>query len=372
MHRTNLLPILASAMFSCVSLTAQTQLSLPLHADAVDGHHSLGQPFGTPGFRTQILVDSSAMATNGALLNSIAFRTDRGSAPLAPQQIPNVTVELSQTSIVVGGMLDNFAANVTGTPTVVFSGTVNLPGSSVAFAGPQPWDIVINFTAPFTLSTGSGNLLIDIKGNNPTGGFPNHFLDAVQGGGSSTQFGTAGDNPSFDTLRLGAFVANGNSMDSRLYSPGHVIDFTSMLSFTQPPGVVAVGTAPQPVPVDLTPIGAPTNFLYIDPIVLAPHSWTASFIGWYSTFPVSVPGSPAMVGVTLYGQSVILEPAANALGLVLSNAVEVRVGDQAEQLPLQQLDAADPAAPTGALVDFGSTTTPDRGAVPIRFDGLFF
>jgi hypothetical protein len=372
MYRTNILPVLASAAIGCVALTAQQQLTLPLHADVVDGHHSLGQPFGTPGFRTQILVDGIAIAPTGAVLNSIAFRTDRPSAPLAPQQIQNVTVELSHTSAFVTGMSNQFSMNVTGATTVVFQGTVNLPGSSVGFAGPQPWDIVINFTTPFSYFNGLGNLLIDIKGNNPAGGFPNHFLDAVQGGGAATQFGTSGDNPTFDTLRLGAFTNGGNSTEARRYAPGHPIDFTSMLSFTQPPGVVALGIAPQPLPIDLGLIGAPTNFLYIDPIVLAPHAWTGSFIGYYSAYTLLVPGVPSLVGVTLYGQSAILEPSANALGLVLSNAVEVRVGDQFEQLPLQQLDAADPTAPTGTLVDFSFSPAPDYGSVPIRLDGIFF
>ncbi len=374
MHRTSSLPVLfiGSAAFAGAALTAQAQLSLPLHADVVDGHHSLGQPFGTPGFRTQILVDGTAIAANGAVLNGIAFRTDRPSAPLPPGQIPNVTVELSHSNAPIGGMSATFASNVTSLPAVVFQGTVNLPGSNVGFAGPQPWDIVITFPVPYQFTTAQGNLLIDIVGNNPAGGFPNHFLDAVQGGGSATEFGQGGDNPNFDQLRLRALTAGGNSAEARLYSPGQVIDFTSTLSFTSPPGVVALGTAPQPAPIDLTPLGAPTNFLYLDPIVLAAHAWTQSFIGWFSTFPVGIPNTPAVIGVTLYGQSAILEPTANALGLILSPAVEVRIGDQGEQLPLQQLDAADPTATTGTLVDFSFTTTPDYGSTPIRFDGVFF
>jgi hypothetical protein len=49
----------------------------------------------------------------------------------------------------------------------------------------------------------------------------------------------------------------------------------------------------------------------------------------------------------------------------------VRIGDEFEVLPLQQLDADDPLAPTGALADFGSVT-PEYGAVAVRFEGAFF
>jgi hypothetical protein len=369
MIRSNPLPVLASAALVGASLATQTQLPLPHHADVVEGHHSLAQPFGTPGFRTQILVDAQSIAPNGALLNSVAFRRDRPGSAIAPQRIPNVTVALSHTSVFVNGMSSTFAANVTGTPTVVFQGTVNLPGATMGLTpGPQPWDIVIPFASPFAFTTGAGNLLIDITASNPPGGQPTHWLDAVQGGGATSSFGASGVDP-FDNLYLGGHAG---SCTTRELSPGHTIVFTSSLMVTTRAGLLAVGTSPQPVPIDLTPFGAPTNFLYVDPIVLSPHAWTLGWFSWYSQFPVPVPNTASLVGTTLYGQSMIFEPAANPLGLVLSHAVELRLGDANEQLPLQQLNAADPAALAGTLVDWSFTATPDYGSVPIRFDGTYF
>ncbi len=371
MHRTLSLPFLAvgGAALGGAALTAQTQLSLPPHADSADGQHSLAQPFGTQGFRTQILVDGTAIALTGAVLNGIAFRTDRQSAPLAPGQVPNVTVELSHSNTFITGMSPTFASNVTSPPTVVFQGTVNLPGSNAGLAGAPPWDIAITFPVPYSFTTAQGNLLIEITGNNPPPtGFPDRYLDAMQGGGAATYFGTGGTNPN-DTLMLGVHAGNGTT---REVSPGNNIHFTTQLMIAPVPGVLALGSAPQPVPIDLAPIGAPTNFLYIDPIVLSAHSWTQGWINWYSDFAVPVPGTPALVGALLYGQTSVFEPAANPLGLVLSSAVEIRIGDQNEQLPLQQLNAPDPTAAIGTLVDFSYTTTPDYGSVPIRFDGTFF
>jgi len=102
-----------------------------------------------------------------------------------------------------------------------------------------------------------------------------------------------------------------------------------------------------------------------------PHSWQGSFIGWYTTAAVAIPNHPAFIGLPLYGQSVCFDPTANALGILTSEAGEVRVGDAFEQFPMQQVNAADPAAATGTLVNFGNISTPEFGAVPVMLEGIF-
>jgi hypothetical protein len=366
--RSTVLTLVAPLVLLAPGL-AQAFRTLPAYADAVDGHESLGLPFGKPGFRTQILVDAAALAPNGASLVALRFRADRWLASTAPAtQVPNVTVRLGATGMLQ--LVGTFATNVTAPATTVFQGAVSLPAQPIGNAGPLPWNIVIPFAQPLAVTPAAGNLLIDIVGNNPAAGSPSWFLDAAQAGGAATQFGVSGDHPSFDNLLL--FVATGNDLVPRRLAPGNTIDFLSSLFFTTAPGVVALGTAPQPAPIDLAPFGAPTNSLYVDPIVTAPHVWLPSPIGSLSTFALAVPNNPAFVGATIYGQSAILVPTANPLGLVTSHAVETRLGDALEVLPLQQLDAADPNAATGTVVDFGTATQPEPGAVVIRFDGTFF
>ena len=361
----------SAALIAALSpaLAAQTAQLLPSHADLAEGQPSLSLPFGVPGFRTQMLLDGSAVGASGAVLTGLRLRADRTSAPLAATSVPNVTVQLSHTSAFIGNMNGQFSLNVTGAVTTVFQGTVNLPAYQDGFAGPLPWDIVITFAQPFTFTTALGNLLIDITGNNAPAGTPNYWLDAVQAGGSATPYGRAGDNPSFDFLNL--VCSTGGSLEPRLISPGHVIEYSSTLSFTNPPGVLALGVAGFPAPVDLGPLGAPTHSLYIDPLVLSLHSWQQSFIGYYSTFLLPVPQNPLLIGERIFAQSALLDPTANALGLLTSQAIETRIGDQSEVLPMQQLDADDPAAVTGTLVDFGFTT-PSYGGVPILLEGVFF
>jgi hypothetical protein len=367
---TSVLPLATVLAIAAAALPAQTTRTLPVYADAVDGHASLGLPFGTPGFRTQIVVDGNSLAPNGAVLNGISFRADRWLAPVGATVVPNVSVALSHTNAVPGAMTTSFATHVTGPTTVVFQGNVNLPAQGLGAAGPLPWNVDIAFTQPFSFTTVQGNLLVDIVGNNAPGGTPSYSLDAVQGGGTATQFGVSGPNPSFDTLLL--VVATGNDLVPRQLSPGHTIDFVSTLFFTPEPGVLALGTTTPAAPVDLGPLGAPSNFLYVDPLLFAAHTWAPSFLGWFATFSLTLPSNPGLIGATVFAQSAILVPAANPLGVVLSHGVEVRIGDEFELLPLQQLDANDPNAATGTLVDFSFGPTPEFGAAAVRFDGTFF
>ncbi len=361
-------PLAVASTILCLCAPAQTFRPVPAHADIADGHRELSLPFGIPGFRTQILVDATQVGANGATLNSISFRADRLFSSFGPTQVPNVTIQLSRTNVAVGSLATTFASNVTGPTTVVFQGAVSLPAHQTGFGGPLSWDIVIPFAQPYSFANGQGNLLIDIVADNAGGGFATFFLDAMQAGGSATRFGTNGYN-SFWFLRE-LSVSTGGGLEPRLLAPGQTIDFVSKYAI-DPPGLLTLGTAPQSAPIDLGPFGAPTNFVYIDPIVLAPHSWVPATSGWQSTFQLAVPNNPAFVGATIYGQAVSVEPK-NALGLIFCHAVEVRIGDQFEVFPLQQLDATDPAAATGTLVDFGTGTQPEYGAVAIRFEGTFF
>lgn len=367
MHTTR--RFLFAALCAAPATLAQSQLPLPAQANDVDGHHSLSMPFGVPGFRTQILIDADAIAPVGAVLNGIRFRADRGSAPQAAVVVPNVTVTLSHNSLGFGGLQPVFANNVTGATTPVFTGAVTLPAQVESFAGPTGWDIVVQFAQPYTFTSAQGNLLIDIVGNNPASQPAEYWLDALQGGGSSTIYGRAGDDPSFDFLNL--VVSTNGFLDPRLLSPGRTIEFSSLQSFTQPPGFLALGFDGLPVPFDLGQIGAPTNAVYMTPVATVPHSWQQSFIGWYSTAAVPIPNDPAFVGLRLYGQSFTFSPAANALGLLSSAAAEVRIGDALEVFPMQQVDADDPAATTGVVVDFGFPN-PEWGAVALLLEGIFF
>ncbi|MBX3464021.1 MAG: hypothetical protein KF830_12685 [Planctomycetes bacterium] len=363
------LPLLAAAMLTAAAATAQSGWPLPYNAYLADGHESAALPFGVPGFRTQILLEGSAVGPNGAVLLGLRFRADRNSAPLAATSVPNVTVQIGETTVASLGT--TFAGNVTGPMQVVFQGTVALPAQVPGHAGPQDWDIVIPFAQSFVFTTQNGNLLLDIVANNPAGGFPTYWLDAVRPGGSATRYGEPGDNPSGDFLNLIAHT--GNDIDPRRIAIGGPIDFSTTLMFTNPPGLLALGIQPTPGPIDLGFLGATNQFLHVDPLLFVPHAWTQTFIGFASTFTLALPNDPAWIDDVIYAQSALLDPTANPFGLVLSHAVEVRLGDPAQAwIGMQQLDADDPAAAMGTLLDFAFVGTAEYGAVPLLLEGVQF
>ncbi|MFN3240099.1 MAG: hypothetical protein ACE37K_01160 [Planctomycetota bacterium] len=359
---------LAVLSSSCLlTLQAAAQVAVPAHAPLAEGHSSTSMPFGRPGFHTQIVIDASAVATNGAVLTGLRLRGDRPSAPLAATSVPNVTVTLSHTSAAPGTMSDTFANNVTSAGTVVFQGTVQLPAVPESYAGPLGWDIQVPVNS-FTFNASLGNLLIDIVGNNAAGQSASYYLDAERPGGSATSFGDGPPLSNFDYPYVLATVAGG--ADPLQFVPGSTIDLIVSTSFSQPPGVMALGTTGLNVPIDLGLIGAPGNEAYVDPILFTTLQWQGSFIGWNGIASVAVPNQPALVGTVLYGQGVLLDAPSNALGLITTEAVEVRLGD-ASPLLSQQLDASDPAAATGTLLDFGFGQ-PIYGAVPVLLEGTFF
>ncbi|MCB9884510.1 MAG: hypothetical protein H6838_03405 [Planctomycetes bacterium] len=366
--RTTTLPIVLFTAFATSLVAQSTSVAVPAHANQVDGQQSLSMPFGKAGFRTQLLVSANSVAATAGVISGLRFRADRASAPLAATSVPNVTVSLSHCSLGLGGLQTTFANNVTSAATQVFSGAVNLPAQATGYAGPMGWDIVITFPQPYVFTPTQGDLLIDIVGNNAANAPANFYLDAMQGGGSATKFGVAGDNPSFDFLNLVVGASGGRPRD---LSPGNTVEFTTTTGWTTPAGVTAIGFDGLPAPFDLGPLGAPTHSVYINPIATVPHSWQGSFIGWYTTAAVAIPNHPAFIGLPLYGQSVCFDPTANALGILTSEAGEVRVGDAFEQFPMQQVNAADPAAATGTLVNFGNISTPEFGAVPVMLEGIF-
>ena len=316
--------LLLLPMLAC-GLAAQSAASVPSHADLADGQYLTGLTLGTPAFRTQLLVDGFAASPNGGLLTGLRFRADRTMVPMSATSIPNVTVTLSETTVAVGAMSQTFAQNITGPTTVVFQGTVQLPAQPVANAGALPWDIVIPFSQQFLYQAALGNLLIDIQGLNPVcfGLCSTYWLDSTTAGGSTTQLGQAGDRPGGDAPIL--WLSTPGGQEPLEITIGNNIEFKTRLAGGGPPGLLALGTSAPPQPIDLGPLGAPTNLLWIDPIFTVPHAWNTS-LGFESRFLIGIPSQATLVGVLLYAQSMIFDPNANALGVVVSAAATGWIG----------------------------------------------
>lgn len=368
----SLTPLSVSLLAALAATVRAQDLTIPAHAALTDCHHSAGLPFGAPGFRTQFLVEAGAIAPTAAVLDGLRFRVDRSSVVDAAS-IPNVTVTLSHSTQSLGGVSDVFTNNVSEAPVVVFQGTVDLPANTGGNHGAMPFDIHLPFVQQFVYIASQGNLLIDIVGDNAADAFPSYWLDAAEPGGSVTHWGQMGDDPNGDSLYLSVASGTGLDLDPAQMVVGGTIYLFANRSFSQPAGLMGLSLTAMPAPLDLSSIGAPTNFLYIDPQALVPLSWTQTFIGFAAAVALPTPNDLSLVGTIVYAQSAVLEPAANPYGAITSGAVEVRLGDPFETMPVRQLDATDPNAVTGTLLDFSFGFGPARyGTAAFRLDGIFF
>lgn len=366
----------AAALAAALPAVAQT-VTLPAHAAGIESQQATPLPFGLQAFRTQMLVEASSIAPVGGVITGLRFRADRTILQWLDQtmpagSVPNVTVSLSHSSQTLANVSESFAANLTETPTVVFQGTVTLPGYTLANvrAGALPWDVVVPFQTPFVLDVAQGRLLVEITADNAASTEITYWLDAAEPGGSATSFGRRGLLPGNDELSL--TVGTGNDFAPVQISPGNALDLVASTFGASPSTWLGVAFAGLAQPLDLGPSGAPDQIAYLLPDALVPLSWTSGFGGSFATATVQVPANPSLVGALLYAQAVAAVPTANPLGYVVSDAVEIRLGDALDTLPMRQVDSDSPFASTGFLVDYSfGFGTPRFGGAALQFEGFF-
>jgi hypothetical protein len=369
------LRLLAGVAWIAAAAPSQSTVDVPSHAAITECHGTLALPFGYEAFRTQLLVDPLVIAPTGATLTGLRFRVDRNALPRAASTLTGVTVRLSHSSQTLASVSTTFATNVTSLPTMVYQGPLFLPGYTDRAAGALPWDIHIPFTGAFQYNAALGRLLIDIEGTgvippNPAGPTPTCFVDAAEPGGSATQFGATGASGTGEFLNL--LVTTPSGLEPLRLSLGNPIDFVATIQFGPRPGFMAVGFAALPAPIDLAPIGAPANTAYVAADVLLPLAWTPTFLGHRATVSLAVPNNAAVLGTLVYAQSLLLDAGANQLGVQLSRAAEVRIGDPAELAYVRQVDAVGGGATSGALVNLGSFAQPRFAAAAFQLEGTFF
>lgn len=354
-----------------VAASAQaTAIDFPSHAGLADCNQAHFVPFGFSGVRSQLLFDAAAVATAPSVLTGVRFRVDRGRGDTVPVVWTNVTILASHSTVPLAAMQTTFAGNQTEAPITVFQGAVTVPAVTATNGGPQPWNVLVPFTTPFAYDPAQGNLLLEIVNADPPSSTMAGWLDAAQPGGGATRFGRAGDHPAFDTMTLRTTTALGD--DPLRYAPGNTLQFVVTRAFTAAPGFLLASTTPLPAAVDLTPLGATGSSLYVAPEAIVPlGAWAPSLFGIETSLQLVVPNQPALLGVVVQAQALVVDPTANALGVLTSDAVEVRIGDGNEVLPVRQLDTGTPTGATGTLLDFGGST-PRYGTLAVRLEGAFF
>lgn len=149
---------------------AHADVVVPSANELAEGNTDNGIPFntgllfGVTSVRHQQVYGAAEFPTGSLLLTGVWFRPDIGNAGSAfgPTNIPNVTIQLSTTSMAVDGLSTTFSDNIGADVTTVHSGTLTLSSADTG-PGPRDFDIFIPFGAPFVYNPASGNLLMDVR-----------------------------------------------------------------------------------------------------------------------------------------------------------------------------------------------------------------
>jgi hypothetical protein len=128
------------------------------------------------------------------------------------------------------------------------------------------------------------------------------------GAGCGPVIGPAGGQPQIGNLAFGWTVANAPGSAPAWLALG----LSHALLFGAPV-----------LPLDLGPSGAPGCFLRAEPLVLIPG---ATQPNGTATIGTPIPLAQPLVGVTVFGQWLVLSPPANPLGVLLSDGGAARIG----------------------------------------------
>lgn len=304
-----------------------------------------------PYLHVQEIYDSTNFTSQGIAgpvrISALRYRADgsHGTA-WAGGVWPNVAIDMSTAAVDYRAPSLTFAHNhgpdrstVLAGPVVVSAGTGTVPG---------PWYVAIPIQ-PFVYDPSTGaDLVVDIEIQGQLLGTSFH-VDHVTGTSQLPALGTrlltmSSGSPvatsiSFDYTPVTGFVCE-RLAAYRPFAPGCV--GSAGVPGNQPTGLpvlggtlgVAIGNVPPsafvvlcfgwsntvssfgPLPLDLTPRGAPGCLLHVAVDVPAPLVGT----GGTATFALGVPNSVSLVGERLYTQALVADPLANALGVVAGDA----------------------------------------------------
>lgn len=312
-HRTALAVFLIAA-----TTAAQTTHVLPASHGAAEGTSSTNVPFGrsTP-VRVQSAYDP--MLFGGPVtITALSFRPDGGLGTAA--KIVDCEIRMSTMPLPLIDMAVDFASNRGADETVVLPQQLLTLPAQTGNGTPSAFLPSIPLAVPFAYDPAGGPLLIEIVVfGQPPGAYT---LDVTY----------ACDSPDIGIGANTCTQSNGAQL--------HVQSASSQVMWGRPwiaratgasPGsivVLAAGTMDSGpwggfvLPQDLGPVGAPGCVLGID---VAATWYTLALGDGSAQFPFVLTNSPAVLGEWIRFQAAVLDPPANALGLVTSQAKKVQI-----------------------------------------------
>jgi hypothetical protein len=311
---TTLLGILALP-----SLRAQSSAVLPPSHAALEGTGFTNVPFGrSTSMRAQLAYDASLFP--GALtFDALGVRLEGGQTAAGKR----IELEIRASTLPwrITAVQSAFDVNRGSDETVVLSRTlVDLPPSS-AGQTPNPFHAEFAFERPFRHDPARGGLLLDLLVfGQPPGAFTLDSTYTCQS--ARVDFGAPGCSPHGGGRALAAEVSTqqvmwGRPLTLRVFDgPPLVLTLLSL-------GTIEAGSwFGLPIPLDLSPFGAPGCTLSIDMAqVLAQRADVAGA----AEYTLVVPSEPGLTGQWLRYQGFAVDPSLNALGAISSRAGKVQV-----------------------------------------------
>lgn len=284
-------------------------------------------PFGSPNMH-YMQVHASSDLPPTALIRGINLRNRRGLAIPAYQLTMDIKVGYHTGS--ARSLNTTFASNWAVPPTTVFSGNYNVqaaPGTQ----DPKVWPLKIPFRTPFVYTRPRGNFLFEVV-NTTTTVSPFTYFDAA----SSTTI-QASRMWALTAAATTGSIGAGYAVTIQLEGPPQrsivQLSNTGVPRVNGSYSVEVSGAAAnlaailwlgaQQLNIDLSAV-LPGCSLYTSlDVLLGAVATNASGNG---TLPFAIPNNRAFAGVRFYNQWMVVDPAANSLGVVLSNGGNALIG----------------------------------------------
>jgi hypothetical protein len=276
-----------------------------------------------PASRSQTIVDCADIALPATLWNSLAVRRPVGLGNANNALTAQATIMMSVSTSPWTASTTTFATNHGGSPVTVLSAQISLPPATNPPAWPAPWQTPFPFSAPFPYAgVAGGSLVIDIHQDQTglvvAGGQWYLEYTTPDVGGRSNNGGSAQSTCKFSggTYNSGlGYTTGGLSGNGGTW----YVQYSGLQANLI--GVGAIGIVGEggswngiPLPIDLTPMGAPgCRWSTSMEVIVALSTGTTTSARWPNQ---TIPNDPSLRGAAFYDHSIWIDPPANALGLV--------------------------------------------------------
>ncbi len=285
-------------------------------------------PFGWTNQHYMQAHGSSEVSVAPVSVVGLAFRSRTNSTLTA--RVIDCKVKVGYTSSPAPALNTTFASNWLGAPQTGFNGNLNVP-SAAANTDFTKFDTKVLFTTPFIYIPSRGNLLWEVE-NRTTSGATNVYdrvgntsrqIGRMWATGSTTATGTfrAGEGLVVQLMTPGGGRAIVNLSNNGVPTINRSFSVDVSRAAANAPAALWLGASQLNVPIGAVAPGC-SLLVSLDAI----FGVVATDASGNGSIPIALPNNPSLVGIQFYNQFMVVDAAANTLGLAFSNGGAGKVG----------------------------------------------